>query len=84
VAGGFYFRAMPFFLFKRLLKKINKERPFVFYLHPWECYGHTPRIKGLSIVDYFITYWGIRGVLRKLEALLESFSFKPICEVLGV
>lgn len=84
VAGGFYFRTMPLFLLKSLLKKINKNRPFVFYLHPWETYEHTPRVKGLSVVDYFITYWGIRGVLGKLEELLRSFSFKPICEVLGV
>lgn len=83
VAGGFYLRAMPLFLLKGFLKRINKNRPFVFYLHPWETYGHTPRIKGLSAVNYFITYWGIGSVLTKLEDLLKSFSFKPICEVLG-
>lgn len=84
VAGGFYFRIMPLSLLKNLLKRINKNRPFVFYLHPWESYSYTPRIKGLSAVDYFITYWGISGVLKKLEDLLKPFSFKPICEVLGV
>ena len=84
-AGGFYFRIMPLCFFKNCLKKINKlNRTFVFYLHPWETNNRIPRIKGLSPVDYFITYWGISGVLRKLEDLLRSFSFGPICEVLGI
>jgi len=82
VSGGFYFRTIPFFLLKMLLKKINKERPFVFYLHPWETYINTPRIKGLSLADNFITYWGIEAAFKKLEALLNSFSFGPISEVL--
>lgn len=84
VAGGFYFRVMPLCLVKKILKKINKSRPFVFYLHPWECDSKIPRVKGLSLVDYFITYWGISRTFRKLEDLLDSFSFGPICEVLEV
>lgn len=84
VAGGFYFRVIPFLLFKNCLRKINYTRPFVFYLHPWESYYGTPRVKGLSAADHFITYWGTSSILRKFEDILKYFSFKPICEVLGV
>jgi len=84
VAGGFYFRVMPFFLFSNFLKRINRSRPFIFYLHPWESCKLTPRVKSISKIDYFITYWGISGVLKKLEALLKKFKFCPIHEVLGL
>jgi polysaccharide deacetylase family protein (PEP-CTERM system associated) len=84
VAGGFYFRLMPLSLLKGCLKKINETRPFVFYFHPWEICDRTPRVKGLSAADYFITYYGIGSTLRKLEDILKSFLFKPVCEVLGV
>jgi len=84
VSGGAYFRFMPLFLIKMLLKRINKTRPFVFYLHPWESCRLTPRVKGISGSNYLITYWGIPGVLNKFEKLLNAFSFKPVCEVLGV
>lgn len=84
VSGGFYFRAIPLFLLKMFLKKINRRRPFVFYLHPWETCPRTPRIKGLSATDRFITYWGINGFLKKLERLLDDFDFAPINQVLGL
>lgn len=83
VAGGFYFRVMPLSLLKDCLKRVNRTRPFVFYLHPWESFDCTPRVKGLSAIDRFITYWGLDSALRKLEDILKCFSFKPICEVLG-
>lgn len=84
VGGGFYFRAIPFIILKRLLRNITRNRPFVFYLHPWECDNKIPRVGGLSPLDYFITYCGIHRTLRKLEAILGSFSFAPISEVLGL
>ena len=85
VAGGFYFRVMPLWLLKTLLKKINRQkRPFVFYLHPWESDNNIPRVKDLSPLNYFITYWGVHRILNKLEDLLKTFSFVPIREVLKV
>lgn len=84
VAGGFYFRAIPLLLLKKCLRKINRRRPFVFYFHPWEAYASTPRISGLSPADNFITYWGIGSFLKKLENLIDSFSFAPLCRVLGL
>lgn len=84
VGGGFYYRAIPALFTIPLLKAINKERPFVFYFHPWECDNGIPRVAWLSPAGRFITYYGIGKMLYKLDLLLKSFSFNPLCEVLGI
>ena len=85
VCGGFYLRAMPLALLRHLLGRINAAGyPTVIYLHPWEADVGTPRITGLSPMTRFVTYYNARSVLYKLEALLQSFSFAPLVEVLGV
>ncbi|MGV3464185.1 MAG: polysaccharide deacetylase family protein, partial [Heyndrickxia sp.] len=35
-AGGFYLRFFPFQMVRRLLKLVNKDRPGLIYVHPWE------------------------------------------------
>ena len=54
------------------------------YLHPWEADRRTPRVKGLSPLERLVTYYSSGSVLRKLEALLQSFAFGPLREVLGI
>ena len=83
ISGGFYLRAMPFRLLKFLLVKVNKRRPAVIYIHPWETYAKTPRLK-LPMCSRFITYYGIGSALKKLEGLLANFKFAPMREVLGL
>src|SRR5262249_10315787 len=38
VSGGGYFRLLPYWLTRAGLRKLNNQlqRPFIFYLHPWE------------------------------------------------
>ena len=81
ISGGFYLRAMPFWLLKILIREVNKTRPAVIYVHPWETYSGTPRLK-LPISSRFITYYGIKSTQHKLEGLLKNFSFAPAREVL--
>ena len=83
ISGGFYLRAMPFRLLKYLLKKVNKTRPSIIYVHPWEMYSKTPRLK-LPLSSRFITYYGIGSSLNKLEGLLKNFDFAPARAVLEV
>lgn len=73
-SGGFYLRAAPFFMFKKALKRINREGPFNIYLHPWEWDRGTPRM-ALSLYSRLVTYYGMKHVLLKLEGLLRAFSF---------
>lgn len=81
VSGGFYLRTFPLWFFKWALRRLNKEGPFSIYLHPWECDVNTPRVP-LPLSSRGVTYYGIRGMLSKLEALLETFSFSRMDEVL--
>jgi len=80
-SGGFYLRTIPFFLFKKALKRINQEGPFNIFLHPWEWDRGTPRAP-LSLYSRLVTYYGMKKVLLKLEGLLRTFSFSRMDEAL--
>lgn len=83
VSGGFYLRAIPLPVLRHLLARVNaSDHPFVLYLHPWEGDAGTPRLRGLSPVTRFVTYYNQGGTLRKLEKLLQSFQFAPLRDVL--
>ena len=85
VAGGFYLRALPFPFLRAGLRRIQAEgRPFVLYLHPWEGHPLTPRVKGLGLLERWVTYTGARNLLPRLEALTREFAFAPVREVLDV
>lgn len=82
VAGGFYLRVLPLWFLRFAIARVNKTRPAVIYVHPWETYSKTPRLSGVPLFSRFITYCGINSALRKLEGLLKEFEFKPLCEFL--
>ena len=81
VSGGFYMRTMPFGLFKLLLKRVNKERPAILYLHPGETFKETPRLR-IPISSKLITYYGINSMMNKVEGLLKNFKFAPARDIL--
>ncbi len=82
VSGGFYLRVIPYPLIRRLLREINRTRPFVIYFHPWEAYPGTPRVKTIGPKSSFITYHGIDRCLEKIEKLLKEFAFEPLWNVI--
>ncbi len=82
IAGGFYFRTLPFWFLRWSLKRVNRTGPAIIYVHPWETHPQTPRLKTLGFTSRFITYHGIGSALKKLEGLLREFEFKPVYEVL--
>lgn len=83
VSGGFYLRLFPRSFLHWGLKRINREQPFLLYFHPWEGYAETPRLK-LSLVNRFISYYGINSALKKLEFILNHFKFSRLDRVLGL
>jgi polysaccharide deacetylase family protein (PEP-CTERM system associated) len=83
IAGGFYFRVLPLWFVKWALRKVNKERPAIFYIHPWEVYDRTPRLRNIPWFSRFVTYYGTGRAFEKFESLLQEFSFAPVREVLG-
>jgi len=83
ITGGFYFRALPLWFLKLAIRRVNRTKPVVIYIHPWETYPKTPRLRNLPLASRFITYYGMRSALKKFEALLREFQFQPMCEVLA-
>ena len=82
VAGGAYLRLFPAWFLRLAIKKMNKEkRPAIIYMHPWETYLGTPRIR-LPFPNRQITYYGINSSLKKLENLLRNFRFGTARDVL--
>jgi len=80
IAGGFYLRVLPLWFLKYGIREVNKDRPAILYIHPWETYSGTPRLK-IPWFSRFVTYYGITSALRKFEDLLNEFKFASISEV---
>ncbi len=83
VSGGAYLRVWPYRIVRRCLRDVNKTRPFVVYLHPWEVFPGTPKVGGLGLGGRVATYAGRSHGLAKVRALLRDFSFAPMAEVLS-
>jgi polysaccharide deacetylase family protein (PEP-CTERM system associated) len=83
VAGGGYFRLLPYSFFRWGLRQINREdqQPAIFMVHTWEVDPEQPVIGGTRM-----NVWRHRNNLRRTEArlerLLDDFRFAPVREVL--
>ena len=84
VAGGGYFRLYPLAWTQWCLTQINAKhaRPFVFYVHPWEVDPEQPRLRAGSRLDRMRHYVNLKTTERKLDVLLEQFSFGPVSTVI--
>lgn len=82
IAGGGYFRLLPYGVSAWALHHINeKERqPAMFYLHPWEIDPAQPRIAA-SWRSRFRHYQNLHSTEEKLIRLLEEFSWAPLTDV---
>ena len=78
IAGGGYFRLLPYPLTHWGLKHINeKERqPFVFYLHPWEFDPGQPRMAGASSKSCLRHYLNLKRTEGRFRRLLQDFKFR--------
>ena len=76
LAGGFYLRVLPLWFLRFGIRSVNKKRPAIVYIHPWETYPKTPRLK-LPLFSRFVAYYGINSSLSKLEYLLKSSVLGP-------
>ena len=84
IAGGAYFRILPYVVIRRAFRSINRAgHPAVFYLHPWELDPDHPRIplpRRIALTHYA----NLRATEGRLRRLLRDFRFAPMSEVLGV
>ena len=84
VAGGGYFRLLPYWLTRMGLRQINHDRkhPFIFYLHPWEVDPEQPRIK-VGWRSRFRHYTNLRKTQQRLRDLVTEFRFTTVRNVLS-
>ncbi len=80
IGGGGYFRLLPYAITRILLKKINsgENKPFVFYVHPWELDPGIPRISGAGLKSTFRTYVNIGKTESRFKKLLSDFRMAPL------
>lgn len=76
VAGGGYFRLLPYWLSRWGLASINRRerQPFIFYLHPWEIDPGQPRVQA-SRLSRFRHYTNLEKCEGRLRRLLGEFRF---------
>jgi polysaccharide deacetylase family protein (PEP-CTERM system associated) len=76
VAGGGYFRLLPYWLSHWGLASINRreQQPFIFYLHPWEIDPEQPRVSA-SWFSQFRHYTNLGKCEARLQRLLGEFRF---------
>lgn len=83
VAGGGYFRLYPYWLSKAGLKQINhQQKPFIFYLHPWEVDPDQPRVS-TSWFSRFRHYNNLDKCESRLRSLMTDFRFATTRDVLN-
>jgi len=82
VGGGGYFRFFPYFVTARWLREINRqEKPFVFYIHPWEIDPAQPRVPAAPLKSRLRHYLNLSRTAERLKKLLQDFSFTTVGEI---
>ena len=83
ISGGGYFRLMPYWLFRRLLRRFHAadNRPAMFYFHPWEIDPAQPRIKAAPARARFRHTVNLHAMLPRVEQLLQDFRWGRIDHV---
>jgi polysaccharide deacetylase family protein (PEP-CTERM system associated) len=83
VGGGGYFRLYPYWFTQWRLRRLEaRGEALMFYIHPWEIDPDQPRLRA-SLKSRFRHYQNLRSTARKLDRLLKTFRFGPICDVLA-
>ena len=85
VSGGGYFRLLPTSWTMRSLVIAGQrtDRPFLFYVHPWELDHDQPRLQAGSWISRRRHYVNLASTERKLDALLRSTRFGRLDEMLA-
>ncbi|MBK9315635.1 MAG: DUF3473 domain-containing protein [Acidobacteria bacterium] len=83
LAGGGYFRIMPYRFFSWGVRRINRteQQSAIFMVHAWEVDEDQPRISGT-----WLNVWRHRNnlsrTLPRLQRLLSDFNFAPMRDLL--
>jgi polysaccharide deacetylase family protein (PEP-CTERM system associated) len=85
IAGGGYFRILPYAWTRWGIRRLNQEdgRAAVFYLHPWEIDPLQPRLPARRL-GRFRHYRNLDKTEVRLRSLLRDFRFGPLQVVLNL
>jgi len=83
IAGGGYFRILPYWWTRWGVNRVNslERQPAIFYLHPWEIDPDQPRLKA-GLLSRFRHYRNLHKTEERLRQLLADFQFAPMIQVL--
>jgi len=83
IAGGGYFRLMPYLWTRWALRRVNRReaQPVTFYLHPWEIDTGQPRLAA-PWLSRFRHYQNLARTMPRLRRLLTDFRFDSIAATL--
>jgi polysaccharide deacetylase family protein (PEP-CTERM system associated) len=83
VAGGGYFRILPYGWTRWGVARVNQQdsRPVIFYLHPWEIDPEQPRLPA-GLLSRFRHYRNLGETEGRLLRLLQDFAWGPLREIL--
>ena len=77
VAGGGYFRLLPYAVSKAAMRRVNRRdgRPCIFYCHPWEIDPDQPRQRRAGARSAFRHYVNLHRMAGRLRALGRDFAW---------
>jgi polysaccharide deacetylase family protein (PEP-CTERM system associated) len=84
IAGGGYFRLLPYAWTRWGIRRVNRleREPVVFYVHPWEIDPEQPRLR-VGAPTRMRHYGGLAGTAGRLGRLLGDFKFDSISSALN-
>ena len=71
-SGGGYFRFFPYWLLNYWIKDLDY---FLAYIHPRDLDSKQPIIKGLSPIQFFRSYYGLKSSESKFQRLIKDNDF---------
>lgn len=83
IAGGGYFRLLPYWLSKKCIDSYLKHSstPYMFYFHPWEIDPGQPRFNQAPMKSRFRHYTNLTRMEGKLVRLLQDYKWRSMQEV---
>lgn len=82
IAGGGYFRLVPYAVTRWAMRRVNAEGdPVTFYLHPWEIDPEQPRL-AISPPAALRHYINLAHTMNRLGRLVADFAFDTVAATL--
>mgnify|MGYP003665597801 FL=1 len=81
--GGGFFRLLPYALYERSIRKMQREdgHGAIFYFHPWEIDPDQPRVKNAPVRSKIRHYSNLKVMRAKLLRATEDFKWGRVDEL---